>query len=58
VALYRLNAFFRCFGWCLLLFVNLLAAAAADDGAPLQFAGAGDGRLIDALSRTIRFYNK
>jgi hypothetical protein len=41
-----------------LLFVNLLAAAAAHDGASLQFAGAGEDRLIDALSRTIRFYNK
>ncbi len=54
----RRNEFFRCFGWCLLLFLNLLAVAAADDGAPLQLAGAGDGRLINAVSRTIRFYNK
>ena len=46
----RRNEFFRC--------LNLLAVAAADDGAPLQLAGAGDGRLINAVSRTIRFYNK
>ena len=50
--------FFRCF--CLVsvpLFLNLLAAAAADDGAPLQLAGAGDERLIHAVSRTIRCFN-
>jgi hypothetical protein len=39
------------------LFLNLLAAAAADDGAPLQLAGAGDERLIHAVSRTIRCFN-
>ena len=34
------------------------AAAVAEYGAPLQLAGAGDGRLINAESRANRFYNK
>ena len=56
---HRRNAFFRCFCFVSVpLFLNLLAAAAADDDAPLQLAGAGDGRLINAVSRTILFYNK